>query len=110
MTRKTESKKTKRARARFWLIGLAVSVSLVAGILISDRADASSNSLASRANAASSQSPKIADDLSEKVEHSKGSDRLAVIIQSVGKWSDAMDTVTAVSGGSISRSYANFEN
>src|SRR3990172_3682548 len=79
---------------------LSLSFSLVSGILITDRASAQSNGGATE---------KIASDLQDKVDRSPGVDRVNVLIQSTGRWARALDDATNSNGGTITRSYSNFD-
>src|SRR5438132_12702650 len=84
MIRKSEVKKTKRTRARLRLIGLAVTVCLVAGIVISDNTHATSSS---------------PQKYSKNVPNN--TNFVDVIIQPAGSWSSSLETDIKSKGRSV---------
>ena len=91
MIRTSEAKKTKRARARLWLIGLAATVSLAGGIFISDNSHASSGT-----------PQKYSKDVPNNTNF------VDVIIQPAGSWTSTLDLDIKSKGGSVKKTFKNF--
>src|SRR5712692_4269334 len=91
MILKSKSKKTKRAHARLWLIGLAVTVSVVAGIFISDNTHATSGT-----------PQKYSKDVPNNTNF------VDVIIQPAGSWTSSPTTDIKGKGGTVKKAFKNF--
>jgi len=90
--------KSRFTKSTFFLTSLTLLFSLAVGIMLNDSAHAQSVSAPN----------KVAADLREKVKKSQPADRVSVLIQSSSSWTNNLDAATADSGGSVTRSYSNF--
>src|SRR5947208_5203423 len=91
MTHKNQSKEPKRKCARRWITGLAVSILLAVGIVVSDNSYATSN-------------------LPQKYSKDVPSNTnfVDVIIQPAGSWTSSLDTDIKSKGGKIKETFKNF--
>ena len=91
MTHKNQSKEPKRKRARRWITGLAVSILLVVGIVVSDISHATSNS-----------PQKYSKDVPNNTNF------VDVMIQPAGSWTSSLDTEIKTKGGKVKQTFKNF--
>ncbi len=90
-----------------WLTIFSLLVTLTGGIMVGDKAQA--QPLAQSKPSASGHD-KVSSDLREKVKGAKGSERVNVIIEPAGEWSDSLNYTVSGNNGKVSKSFKNFKS